>query len=221
MAGPGPGALLGAALADVGDLDGDGLPEVAAGAWGAQSLRGAVALWSGPAPATLDDADATLLGERPWDLLGAAVAGGADLDGDGLAELWIGAPGDDRGGWSAGAVWCLSRPHTGSVRQGRGPVIGPGDGARAGQALAVDREAGQVAAGAPGAAGGRGGAAAWGAPPRGATLWAGATGIFAPPGVDGAGSALAWGHDRGGPRLWLGAEATAGEAGAALLWPAP
>jgi hypothetical protein len=41
-------------VAAMGDLDGDGLPEVAAGAWGAQSLRGAVALWSGPAPATLE-----------------------------------------------------------------------------------------------------------------------------------------------------------------------
>ena len=50
------------------------------------------------------------------DLFGAAVAELDDLDGDGVRELAVGAPGDDEAGENAGAVWVLFPDRFGAVR---------------------------------------------------------------------------------------------------------
>ncbi len=50
------------------------------------------------------------------DLFGKAVANLGDLNGDGIADLAVGASGDDDGNWGAGAVWILFLHHDGTVK---------------------------------------------------------------------------------------------------------
>ncbi len=88
-------ALLGSALTDLGDLDGDNIPEFAAGApWhsGSVFFGGRVYVYRGSDGLVLDTISGTGIGE----LLGGAVAG-VDTDGDGLRELVVGAIGANGG----------------------------------------------------------------------------------------------------------------------------
>ncbi len=138
---------FGAAVTRIGDLDGNGVAELAVGAPGDDDGgpdRGAVWILFRAADGTitrsskisataglftgvLDDGDA----------FGSAVASLGDLDGNGLPELAVGAPGDDDGGSvifpdpQVGAVWILSLRRDGRVRVTRkisattGGLVGP------------------------------------------------------------------------------------------------
>src|SRR5262245_53207349 len=53
------------------------------------------------------------------DEFGAALAALGDLNGDGVVDLAVGAPGDDHGGIDRGAVWILFRAPDGSVASRR------------------------------------------------------------------------------------------------------
>jgi hypothetical protein len=53
---------------------------------------------------------------QPEDEFGSAVAGMGDIDGDGIADLAVGARGDDDGGDEHGAVWILFLNADGSVK---------------------------------------------------------------------------------------------------------
>ncbi len=104
--------LAGSSLAFVGDLDGDGAPDIAIGARlddVAASDAGAVYLLIDPRTGTVDlsDADAKLLGGAGSDQVGKTVAGIGDLDGDGVDDLAVGVPYDDTIGLDGGAVWVL------------------------------------------------------------------------------------------------------------------
>jgi hypothetical protein len=61
----------------------------------------------------LSDADARFTGDDTGDFAGAAVAGAGDLNGDGYADLVIGAPWDDGAASDAGAAYVWSGPVTG------------------------------------------------------------------------------------------------------------
>jgi FG-GAP repeat protein len=122
-------AELGSALANLGDLDGDGLVEVAAGAPGDHdggSYRGAVWLLS-PAPdgalrehrkiSSLAGGFRGLL--RDGDDFGCALAALGDLDGDGVGDLAVGAQNDSDGSYGSGAVWVLFLNADASVKAHR------------------------------------------------------------------------------------------------------
>jgi hypothetical protein len=117
------GAWAGERVVGAGDIDQDGYQDwlvAAPRTWGKAprevALYGEVYLISGerePEGGWLRDATAVFRADRVVDALGADVAGGDDVDGDGVPDLLIGAPGDDRGGAQAGALLVFRGPLSG------------------------------------------------------------------------------------------------------------
>ena len=120
---------FGHAVTGIGDLDGDGVLDLAVGApddddggnnrgavWilflertGQVRAQAKISSTQGGLPAPL----------RNGDRFGAALASLGDLDGDGRAELAVGVELDDDGGNNRGAVWILSLQPNGLVGTGR------------------------------------------------------------------------------------------------------
>jgi hypothetical protein len=90
------------------DIDGDGIAELLVGARGDSRYAGAVYGWWGPVSGgmMLENADLLFRGLGASLNFGASVAV-ADLDGDGVGEVMVGAPGDSTGGVSGGAVFAF------------------------------------------------------------------------------------------------------------------
>ena len=98
------GDQLGYSIAGIGDVDGDGRPDILVGAPGEQGGRGAARVYSGASGALLH----VTFGDAPGDRLGEAVANVGDVDGDGLTEWAVGAPFASVNGASSGRVLVLS-----------------------------------------------------------------------------------------------------------------
>jgi len=98
VGGVGPDGRAGSHVASVGDMDGDGLPELAIGAPSGQDAYpgGAAVLLYGPLEGVVDlsTADAVFYSEDSGARAGYRVAGAGDVDGDGLGDLLIAARGD-------------------------------------------------------------------------------------------------------------------------------
>ena len=115
-------ATFGRSLAALGDLDGDGVTDLAVGASGRLGLPGSV--W-----VLFLDSDGTVKREQEIsqgtggfggsldgnDRFGSSLAALGDVDGDGSTELAVGAHLDDDGGANRGAVWLLSLGADGTV----------------------------------------------------------------------------------------------------------
>lgn len=89
----GSGAAAGGGVAMVGDVDGDGVGDLAIGAQGAAAGFGAVYLVAGPpASGTIDlsAADTIWSGAAAGDGTGRSVAGAGDVDGDGTDDVLTG-----------------------------------------------------------------------------------------------------------------------------------
>jgi hypothetical protein len=93
------GERLGVSLAGVGDVDGDGRADFVAGAPGALAGTGEALVVLGRATpggivgeAALGDRALALAGAAYGDLAGASVAGAGDVNGDGRADVVVGAP---------------------------------------------------------------------------------------------------------------------------------
>ncbi|MEM7309158.1 MAG: FG-GAP-like repeat-containing protein [Planctomycetota bacterium] len=117
---------FGASLTRLGDLNNDGIEELAVGdpaddIGGAD--RGAVYVYElvpgviQPQLAVLASGSGGFLGAlSDDDEFGTALAAPGDVDGDGVGDLAVGTPGDDDGGTNEGAVWLLFLNADGSVR---------------------------------------------------------------------------------------------------------
>jgi hypothetical protein len=100
------GHAAGLGLARGGDIDGDGYTDPAIGAPYAASYKGRVYVIPGGPELTsssLAEAPVQIDGEAAYDAFGWSLTTG-DLNGDGLAELIVGAPLSDRGWDTGGAV---------------------------------------------------------------------------------------------------------------------
>ena len=118
---------FGGAIANIGDLNNDGVPEIAVGTrfsddGGAD--RGAVWILFLARDGTVFSAQkiSDISGEfegtlRDGDYFGSSIAGIGDLDADGIEDIAVGAIGDDDGGIDRGAVWILFMNTDGTVLQ--------------------------------------------------------------------------------------------------------
>jgi hypothetical protein len=117
---------LGHCVAGVGDLDGDGQAEFAAGAPRADGGRGRALVWSGADGSVLHE----LEGPEPGCGFGSSICGVRDLDGDGRPDLAIAAPGAGPGlvllhsGASGAELGALEGERDGD---GFGTALGSGD----------------------------------------------------------------------------------------------
>jgi hypothetical protein len=106
----------GSKVASAGDIDGDGLDDIMIGAIHSPSYccdsRGQVYIvlarsLGDPSTRSLSSADYIIDGENAYDYLGSAMASAGDVDGDGKAEILIGAYGNDEVGSNAGMTYLL------------------------------------------------------------------------------------------------------------------
>ncbi len=106
--------FAGYAVASGVDLDGDGVDELLVGGPGSDrggESAGAAWLLRGPLPlgrTSVGDAPESWTGDAVADALGTSVAFAGDLDGDGVEDVLLGAPGSDRGARDAGEVRLVS-----------------------------------------------------------------------------------------------------------------
>ncbi len=134
---------LGYDMADAGDLDGDGLSDLALTAVSYANQRGKVYVALGVNTTTgtvsVDDLDFGITGEAADDRSGRGVAMG-DLTGDGFDELLIGAKEQDGGGPNAGAVYLFDfdgDPQDRDITDADNVIAGAGSGDVAGGSLDV------------------------------------------------------------------------------------
>ncbi|MBA3547431.1 MAG: FG-GAP repeat protein [Nannocystis sp.] len=136
-AGTGPGFVMngaveldfaGSAVAGAGDVNGDGLADVVIGAYGADingdtSGRSYV-VFGKPSQSAIELAQVAvgiggfaIDGELEFDQAGASVAGAGDVNGDGLADVFIGAPLADPSGKNSGRAYVVfGKPDTKLVK---------------------------------------------------------------------------------------------------------
>jgi len=106
--GDAPGDQLGHAVAAAGDVDQDGVPDLAMGAYrhniAAGSYAGRIRVHSGVDGSLVFAID----GSTPGDWFGWALAGTPDVDGDGRDDIVVGSPYDGTAATNAGSVQVLS-----------------------------------------------------------------------------------------------------------------
>jgi len=143
------GDNFGSSVAGIGDIDGDGIPDIAAGAFGDDtggSDRGAVYIipLTGDFPEGDGSVDATtkiasgttnFVTLADFDFFGSSVAGIGDIDGDGIPDIAAGAELDDTGGSARGAVYIILMNANGTPKStitiasgtANGPTLANGD----------------------------------------------------------------------------------------------
>jgi hypothetical protein len=147
-----PGSFGPVSMKSLGDMDGDGLDEAAVSVW-AEDLRGIVYVLSGAEWGSLDrlGAAAAVLSGTVDGQMAGFLGGGADFDGDGLADLARGSPMVLAEGAGFAEVFTGGLPATGAAPFLRVDGVTPGDGFGASVALGdVDGDgAPDLLAGAP------------------------------------------------------------------------
>ena len=128
---------FGSAVANLGDLDGDGVADLAVGASGDDTggaYRGVVHFLYLNADGTLKSHSTIASGFNGGpaladnDYFGSSVTNLGDFDGDGVTDLAVGAPGDDTNGGGRGAVHLLFLNANGSVKSSTKIASGTGGG---------------------------------------------------------------------------------------------
>ena len=140
--GPESSEYLGWAVGGGGDYDGDGTADLLIGSRASDlgsGDAGATYLFGGPLSAGTKSAlsaDGILTGEASSDYSGWTVTDAGDVDGDGVGDMLIGAPGNDTNGSSAGVVYLVKGPVAGTVglAVANARILGPGSSYQLGMA---------------------------------------------------------------------------------------
>ena len=150
---------LGYSVASAGDINGDGIDDIIVGATlapvAATASGGAYVIYGKTEGlgtidlAKLSASDGFSVGGRPYDNGGASVSGIGDVNGDGIDDLVVGAPGSDLNGTNSGAAFVvygqsggLATLNLASLTAAQGfRIIGPAAGITLGFAVS---EAGDV-----------------------------------------------------------------------------
>ncbi|NUT36595.1 MAG: hypothetical protein HOV79_26370 [Hamadaea sp.] len=127
-----PGDRMGYSVADAGDVDGDGVADIAVGATAVGQLAcvsatgaGRLYVFSGRTGGRLLRVD----GQSVGDQFGGAVGAAGDVNGDGYADVVVGAPcHDGPGGVDAGAAYVVSGRNGRFLRTHHGAAAGDGFG---------------------------------------------------------------------------------------------
>ena len=122
-----PGWRLGNSVAGRADVDGDGIPDVMAGAPSSGQNPGRVLVYSGTDGAVLLELSAGEAGDR----FGMKVCGLEDLNGDGCAEVVVGASLADAPAKDAGRVYVYSGKDGAELYRIDGPSAGANFGSSA------------------------------------------------------------------------------------------
>ncbi|MBL8810408.1 MAG: FG-GAP repeat protein, partial [Planctomycetaceae bacterium] len=118
-----PGDMSGFSTASIGDIDGDGIDDVAVAAPSDTEDTGAVYVMFLNANLTVKRSVriASEVNGGPklakGDAFGAQVTSIGDINGDGIGDIAVGAFGDDTGSSGAGAVYLLRLTNSGTVKQ--------------------------------------------------------------------------------------------------------
>ncbi|MCB9777299.1 MAG: FG-GAP repeat protein [Alphaproteobacteria bacterium] len=109
-------------VAALDDMDGDGIGDVAIGAWSAPNNDGFGGAWVFHGPlsgsVTIDDADLIMDGDIEDGRAGWALASAGDVNGDGKTDLLVGAPEADGAASEAGMAWLVFGPGTSGALSG-------------------------------------------------------------------------------------------------------
>ena len=114
--------FFGASITSLGDLDGDGITDLAVGAEFAENVRGAVHVLLMRGDGSVKSSTKIASGTNGGPTLGLnsffgkSIASVGDLDGDGVTDLAVGALSDSMGGYSRGAVYMLMLNADGTVK---------------------------------------------------------------------------------------------------------
>ena len=106
------GDNFGTSVASAGDVNGDGFGDMIVGAWrylgGAAQTGRAYVFYGGPGIDAIPDR--VFSGQNDGDRFGISVSSAGDLNADGFADVIVGAPGNDAGGFDAGRAYiCLGK----------------------------------------------------------------------------------------------------------------